>query len=102
MNPPEPAPTAGPATHPTPAASRGRGPWTPIALIVIAPLLGVCLLLHQVPGVLAVVLLLAGLPVEWKARRWLVRRLGTVAILVGLLGLARIVLPLLHLPIKFW
>lgn len=101
MTPPEPVSTTGPTAQPHPPASR-RGPWTPVALVVIAPLLAACLFLHRVPSVVAVVLLLAGLPVEWKARRWLVRRLGTVAILVGLLGLARIVLPLLHLPIKLW
>ncbi len=96
MTAPDQIPTAGPAT----TSARRRDPWTLVALVLLGPLLATAGVLGRVPGWLALALLVAGVPTEWRARRRPARYVGTVAILLGLLGLVMLALDLP--PVTLW
>ncbi len=97
MTPPDQIPTTGLATT---TSARGRDPWAVLALVVIGPLLATAAVLGRVPGWLALALLAAGVPTEWRARRRPARYVGTAAVLLGLLGLVMLAL---HLPpVTLW
>src|SRR6266511_3159564 len=66
MTPPDQIPTTGLATT---TSARGRDPWAVLALVVIGPLLATAAVLGRVPGWLALALLAAGVPTEWRAPR---------------------------------